>query len=137
MTTSRLVPVALSVSCRRGSSDHQESNAWSAYSRPYGSRAVPVSFAARGFGNSDSRCIIARIPWAAAGLTATVASRDSICADGSKTCGDALYTVVLPREFTGSPHRAVAIHPGATPGLRHAAGAVPEGSTWVGSWVWR
>src|SRR6266540_2596951 len=77
---------------------------------------MPVSLAANRLANSVSRCIIARIPTEAAGLAATAVSRDSIGVDGSEgsNVSGVSGTVVLPREYTGSPHRP-ACPPGAAP----------------------
>src|SRR6266540_5669654 len=89
---------------------------------------MPVSFATRGLGNSDSRCMIARIPPEAAGFTATAESRDSMGADGSNGDDVSVTVVAFLGSSPGQAHRA-AYPPRVTPGLRHAAGAVPEGQS--------
>src|SRR6266536_161312 len=76
---------------------------------------MPVSFATRGLGNSDSRCMIARIPSEAAGFTATAESRDSMGVDGSNGDDVSVTVVAFLGSSPGQAHRA-AYPPWGDPG---------------------
>src|SRR4051794_188772 len=77
---------------------------------------MPVSFAASGPPASGSRAIIARMPSAAPGLTATAASSDSIAADGcmvSRDVAGMAFSFGSPPGATRTPAAHHPVLPGA------------------------